>query len=252
VTAERPGFELRAVTHLVRPWGTPIRDLEQLRAGVADAPVEVLFHHAVQYQLRHPGAAELPPDDLSAWIGGVVQDAETAERLSFAVQSQRASPDAIRSALLGVLEAIPAKRRAERDVPEDGALLFRFAGSLSFPTGLVVHDGEQLLDALAGADSSVWFFHLIEEPWSLAGRAPLLEWLRGTADRRLAAWLARAAESGRPIEKARAHVVGQWRRSQMARRLAAATTAPEHLRREAARQAVARLVRRRRRSGDSA
>ena len=103
--AEQLGFELRAVAHLVRPWGAPIRDLEQLRAGIGDAPAEVLFHHAVQYQLRHAGAGELPPDDFSAWIGGVVQDAETAERLSFAVQSQRSSPDAIRSALLGVLDA---------------------------------------------------------------------------------------------------------------------------------------------------
>jgi hypothetical protein len=252
VTAGPPGFELRAVAHLVRPWGVPIRDLEQLRAGMVDAPVEVLFHHAVQYQLRHPGAGELPPDDFSAWIGGVVQDGETAERLSFAVQSQRASPDAIRSALLGVLDAIPAKRRAERGAPEDGAFLFRSASSLSFPTGLVVRDGGELLDALAGADPSVWFFHLTEEPWSLAGRTPLLEWLRGTADRRLAAWLAKAAESGRPIEKARARVMGQWRRSGIARRLAEATTAPEHVRREAARRAAARLVRRRRRSGDSA
>ena len=252
MTAEQLGFELRAVAHLVRPWGAPIRDLEQLRAGIGDAPAEVLFHHAVQYQLRHAGAGELPPDDFSAWIGGVVQDAETAERLSFAVQSQRSSPDAIRSALLGVLDAIPGKRRAGREAPEDGAFLFRSASSVIFPTGLLVHDGDELLDALAGADSSVWFFHLIEEPWSLAGRAPLLEWLHGTADPRLAAWLARAAESGRPIEKARTHVMGQWRRSRIARRLAEATTAPEHVRRAAARQAVARLVRRRRRPGDSA
>ena len=233
MTAEQLGFELRAVAHLVRPWGAPIRDLEQLRAGIGDAPAEVLFHHAVQYQLRHAGAGELPPDDFSAWIGGVVQDAETAERLSFAVQSQRSSPDAIRSALLGVLDAIPGKRRAGREAPEDGAFLFRSASSVSFPTGLLVHDGDELLDALAG-------------------RAPLLEGLHGTADPRLAAWLARAAESGRPIEKARTHVMGQWRRSRIARRLAEATTAPEHVRRAAARQAVARLVRRRRRPGDSA
>jgi len=245
-------FELRAVAHLIQPWGTPARDLEQLRAGIAAAPIEVVFHHTVQYQLRHPGAEELPPDDFSAWIAGVVQDAETAERLSFAVQSGGRSGPAARAALLRVLESLPARRRSERDAPEESAFSFLAATAVSFPTGIVVHDGRELVEALTAADAGVWFRHLVEEPWFLQERAPLLEWLTASGERRLAEWLVEDAGAGLPIEKARARLVRRWRQSRIARQVTDAAAVPEDVRRDAGRQAVARFVRRvRRPSGPS-
>lgn len=237
-------FELSAVAHLIRPWGKPAHDLEQLRQGIASAPDEVLFHHAVQYPLRHPGADELPPDDFSAWIFGVVQDAETAERLSFAAQSGNTSADSVRAALLEVLDAVPAKRRLERDAPEGSDFPFLSATTVSFPTGIQVRDGQELVDALVTADASIWFFHLIEEPWFHAGRSSLLEWLAAAGDLRLVGWLREAAVSALPIEKARAHLHRRWRRSQIGRQIARATAAPEDVRREVARETVARFVRR--------
>jgi hypothetical protein len=249
---EAATFELCAVAHLIRPWGRPAQDLDQLCEAIASAPDEVIFRHAVQYQLRHPGAAELPPDDFSAWIGGVLQDPETAERLSFAVQSQNTSPASARAALLGALEASPGRRRGSRDAPEGSPFVFLSATSLSFPTGIHIRAGQEAVDALGEADASVWFFHLIEEPWCREGRASLLEWLGRTGDRRLAEWLEEAARSGLPIEKARAQLLRRWHRSRIARRLAVATTSSEEVRREAGRRAVARLVRRRPRTDESA
>src|SRR5512140_43523 len=122
--AEDAAFELKAVAHLIQPWGRPVRDLAQLRDGIAAAPAEVLFYHTVQYRLRHPGADELPPDDFSAWVGSVTQDAETAERMSFAVQGQNRSAGPVRAALLEVLDSLPEKRRLDRDAPEESALVF--------------------------------------------------------------------------------------------------------------------------------
>jgi hypothetical protein len=243
------GFELQAVAHLIQPWGTPVRDLEELREAIAAAPAGVLFHHTVQYQLRHPGADELPPDDFSAWIGGVVQDAETAERLSFGVQSRNTSARSVRAALLEVLDALPAKRRRDRDAPEESALLFLTATTVSFPTGIRVHDGRELVEALAECDPGVWFFHLFEQPWFQEARAPLLDWLAAVGDDRLVKGLEDAVGCGLPIEKARARLLRRWRRSQIARKVAAATASSADERREAGRQAVARRVRRVDRSG---
>ncbi len=249
--ASGPGFELSGVAHLIQPWGEPARDLDGLRHGIAAAPAEVIFHHAVQYRLRHPGADEQPRDDFSAWIGGVAQDDETAERLSFVVQARHATAESLRAELLEVLDAIPTKRRVERDAPEGSAFPFLSAISLRFSIGMRAHDGQELVDALLAADACVWFFHLVEEPWTGGGHAPLLAWLRGTSDDRLATWLEEAAGSGLPIDKVRARVQTRWRRSKIGRHLAEATRAPEDARREAARQAVVRLVRRRRGSGDT-
>jgi len=240
----RQGFELRHVVHLARPLGRRAGDLEQLRAELLAAPIDALFHHAVQYQLRDPGAEQLCPDDLSAWIGGVVQDAETAERLSFVVQGAQASPETLRAGMLEVLEAVPAKRRAERDAPEGSAFQFHGSVTLSFPTGTVLGEAHEVVDALLEADASVWFFHLVEEPWNTGGRAPLIEWLAARREERLAGWLAEAAASGLPIDKARARVLQRWRRSHIGRRLAEAALTPGAERREAGRQAIANLVRR--------
>lgn len=216
--ADPAAFELRAVAHLIQAWGRPARDLDQLLDGIASAPIEVLFHHTVQYQLRHPGADELPPDDFSAWIGGVVQDAETAERLSFAVQSQSTSAASVRAALLEVLNSLPTSRRRDRDAPEESGFLFLSATSVDYSTGVHVHDGQDLVEALLEADSGVWFYHLVEEPWFGDGHASLLEWLLATRDHRLAKWLGDAASSGLPIEKARAQLHRRWRQSRIARK----------------------------------
>lgn len=243
--SDASGFELCTVVHLIRPWGPPAGNLEQLREGIASAPGEAIFFHAVQYRLRHPAAAELPRDDFSAWIGGVMQDAETAERMSFEVQGAAATPASLRGALLGVLDALPARRRAERRAPEGCAFQPLCAYSLSVPLGTIVRDGGQLVDALMSADAGVWFFHLVEQPFLHEGRAPLLDWLSETRHEKLGRWLREAAGAGLPIDGARTRLQRRWRRSRIGPRVADAMQAPEDGRREAARQAVARLVRRR-------
>ncbi len=244
-------FELKAVVHLIRPWGAPARRLDELRDGIASGPVEVLFNHTVQYQLRHPGADELPPDDLSAWIAGVLQDRETAERLSYAVQTRSASASSVRAGLLEVLDALPPHRQASRDAPDEGAFLFLSATSVVVSTGIAVRDGHELAEALAGTDSSVWFYHLVQEPWFLEGRTPLLDWLATVGEHRLAERLRDAAGAGLPIERARARLLRYWRRSRIARHVADATASPEDVRREAGRHVIARFVRRVTRSDPS-
>jgi hypothetical protein len=175
----------------------------------------------------------------------VLQDDETAERLSFAVQGCGPPFDRLRAALLGVLDAMPAKRRLQRGAPEGSAFPFMGSTPVSFPTGVRVHDGQELVDALLVADVCVWFLHLVQEPWFGAGRVPLLAWLDELPEPRLGDWLAEAAAEGLPIDRARSRVSRRWRRSRIGKQVAQASQTPEDVRREAARQAVVNLVRRR-------
>ncbi len=243
-------FELTAVVHLVRPAGRTARDLEELRDGVAQVPARSLFFHTVQCVLRQPEAEDPPADDLSAWVNGVVQDRETAERLAFATQTRGTGAEAVRAALLEVLEAIPEKSRRARDAPEGGAFVFLAADPVPVPTGEVAAEPAQLYDQLATADPSVWFYHLIEEPWFGEGRRPLALWLREAGAARQAGLLEECAAEGLPLAALRRRVLGRWRRSDLGRRLARAAGRPEEERREAGREAVAGLVRRLRRGTD--
>jgi hypothetical protein len=244
-------FELTAVVHLVRPTGHTAHDLEELRAGISAADARSLFLHTVQALLRQPASEDPPADDLSAWVGGVVQDRETAERLAFAAQAGSASPDALRGALLHVLESVPEKARRTRDAPEGGDFVFLSADSVRVPTGALAADPEELLELLARADASVWFQHLYEQPWFADGGRTISSWLRECGGGRLAALLEECAAEALPLAALRRRVLGRWRRGQIGRRVARAAGRTEEERREAGREAVAGLVRRLQRGGDA-
>ena len=240
--SEPNGFELRSVVHLVRPAGPRARNLESLRVWIAEATAATLFYHAVQCPLRRPDSSELPPDDLSAWVHGVIQDRETAERISFAVQSHAGSAQELREGLLEVLDGV--RDRGAHAAPPESEFVFLTAESVPIPTGVVVSGADELVDALAESEPGVWFYHLIEEPWYAPGPPALARWARERGEDQLAAILEEESRAGRGLAEMRRRVIKRWRQSRLRARVAAATRASEGERREAARVAVAGLVRR--------
>jgi hypothetical protein len=151
------GFELSGVVHLVRPAGIEVSDLEQLRAALEHVPERSLFFHTAGRLLRFPATAELPPDDLSLWVSGVVQDRQTGERLSFAAEGAN-SAETLRAALLSVLGSVSEKDRIAHDAPPGGEFVFLAAASVPVPTDTFALDPQELIEQLADADASVWFY----------------------------------------------------------------------------------------------
>src|SRR5437867_3600101 len=113
-------FALDLSVHLVSPTGDRARNLDELREAIARAPERSLFWHIAGGTRREPWCDELPPDDFSAWVGTVVQDRVTAERLSYAVQSQRGAPGELRAGLLEALGHVRERQRITRAAPEGG------------------------------------------------------------------------------------------------------------------------------------
>jgi hypothetical protein len=237
-------FELEGVVHLVRPLHARAGDLDTLRIAIAGAEPAALFYHAVQCQLRSPAGEELPPDDFSAWVSGVVQDRETAERLSFAAHHAPPGDEALRAALLAVLDAVPESARRARHAPELGEFQLMATDSVRVPTGEAVRDVPELMETLARADLSVWFFHLLEQPWFAGGNCPLLAWVRGRGATRLADELEAGAHAGRSLDALRTRTIGRWKRSRVAGHVAEAAERAGSERQEVARAAVQGLVRR--------
>jgi hypothetical protein len=244
MTLDGARFELRSVVHLVRPAGARARNLESLRLWIAEATAATLFYHTVQCPLRHPTGAELPPDDLSAWVHGVVQDRETAERIAFAVQSRAGSAADLREALLEVLGTVPEKDRFARAVPPESEFVLLTAESVRIPTGVIADTPEALVEGLSEAEPGVWFYHLLEEPWYSPGPPAIARWAREHGDAQLAKVLEEEARAGRGLSEMRRRVLKRWNQGRLRARLAAATRASEGERREAAHEAVVGLVRR--------
>ena len=238
-------FELRTAVHLVSPTGDRARNLEELRAAIARAPERSLFWHVAAGALREPAAAELPPDDFSAWVESAVQDRVTAERLSFAAQSARGPGGAPRAALIEALETVSERQRLLRVAPEGGEFTLLTFESVVLPSGLSALDAAGMEEALVVADPGAWFFHLVEQPW-LGGEAPaLLDWLRARGATRLATWLAELAEGGLPLEAMRRRLIQRRRRNALRLRVSEAASHSDGERRAA----VEGLVRRVRRLG---
>jgi hypothetical protein len=76
----------------------------------------------------------------------------------------------------------------------------------------------ELLELLADADASVWFYHLIEERWT-GEEGPLFVWLRTRNAIQLGAFLEQVARSGRPIEDMRRRVLRRSRLQRLGRRV---------------------------------
>lgn len=237
-------LELTGAVYLLRPTRARAPHLEALRAGIAEATPDVLFYHTQMPRMREPDAADTPVDDFSAWVRGVLQDVETAERLAFAALSAPSDAETLRAGLLRVLDQVPHDRRMRLDAPPGGEFVFLTADIVRLPTEIVVGDPAAAFAALAQANVAIWFHHVVEAAW-LDGRGERLStWLEHQGCARIAAVVAREASSGRPIAQTRRTVLREWRRGRLGRRMLEAERDTADARRNAGREAVASLARR--------
>lgn len=214
----RVPFVLAGAAWLTTPEGPRAATLEELRRGVAAASAASLFYHAEFHRLDGTGD-DPPPDDWSAWVRGVVQDPETAERIAYAVQSAPPGAEPLRQRLLEALDSVPRATREQRAAPPGGAFAFLAARAVTVPAGLAADDPEQLAWALDAARRDVWFHHLVEEPWFAAGEAPLVRWLRDAGAEPLAVVLERESRRRAGMDAMRAAVRRHRRRGELARRV---------------------------------
>ncbi len=236
-------FQFQNVVHLIRPTEIRAHDLEGLRQGLASASADCIFYHTHQVALRFADAEELPHNDFVAWVDGVVQDRETAERLAFACSAEAGSLAALRSALLVVLDSIPTKTRETRDAPGGGDFRFHAMDSVAVPTGIEAPSVEELFQALRSATPDCVFYHLIEQPLlQPENPAGIDAWVEAQGERRLAEILRQAPLSWLPIEDTRRQIMRRWHMSQIRRRVAARSAQPEAQRKREGQRAVAQLV----------
>jgi hypothetical protein len=248
VTLPEP-LSLYGVVHLVRHSGRTATDVATLREHVAQAPDASLFYHTHHPRLRHAYAPTLPPDDFSAWMSGVVQDREAAERVAYAVQTADRTPAALRAALLAAIPEGGAQPGAAFTAPAEGEFVFLEMDSVPVDLGLVAHDTDELVTHLCGGSVAIFFYHVLECPWFDAGGVTVSEWARACGDARLAEWIEESAQDGRPLADSQRRLHGRWRRSQVMKRVAMAADVPEGVRQAQARSVVSGLVRRITREG---
>lgn len=181
--------------------------LASLAHGIASASAGTLFFHVHHPRLRHAAAATPPPDDFSAWVEGVLQDATAAERLAFAVQAHGRDPDLLREALVDVLRSDANGRPAI--APAASAFVFHNVDVVALDLDRRVEDADALVAALCEGDEGA-YFHVVEAPWFGDADASAAAWARERGDAQLAAWLDECLLDGQTLAQSRRRLGRRW------------------------------------------
>jgi hypothetical protein len=237
-------FEFSTVLHLLEPVGTPAHDLAELRSGIQAADSRTLLHLALEPLLRDPHAEETPAHGFTEWCAHVLLLPEAAERLEAAGEWRGRDLEVVRRSLLEVLDELGGSERARARAPHGLGFRLHRWHTLTLVSTLSAGDAEALVEAVAALGPSEFFYHFYEARALNAGPAEDLgAWLAELG----AAARARAAREvpagGKSLANARGQLLRRWRHRGIAARLVERVALPEAARRGEAREAVAQLMR---------
>lgn len=214
-------YRILDVAHALRVTPARAHDLYGLADIIGSAEVSSLLLHTLHPLLRVPDPAGRPPDDFSTWVADVLREPAAAERAALACAESSAHPERLRAALVSVLRLGPNSQSA----PEHEAFRMHAADTVNL-TEVEVEDPAAMCEELATASTTVWFWHLFEEPFRSGEEATILQWLRTSGESRLADRLALAVRTSPSLEALQSRAIGPWRRACLARNLFNAETRP--------------------------
>ncbi len=186
MTQEPPApFEIKDSGLITLALGRTAHSLRELRDRVADVPIGSLKHHFLESLLRPSFDDPEFRNDFALWARDALRDDALAERLAVIDPNSLPDDDALRDALVEVLD----DRLAEVDHPvtAQSSHAFQFLRSqiVIFATGLVAERPSDLARLAPGLSTGSVFFHFIDARL----REP-----RGEDD--FSAWLADWGEAG--------------------------------------------------------
>lgn len=226
---------------LESPTGRIATDLESLRAGIATASPEALFHHVTRICVRFPHVRDLPENDFARWVGDALQLPEVSERLAFVGSMPVTTIEELRVALLAVLDRVPDRDR-RRSSSEGATFHFLESRSVFADLGIEAADPAQVVELWPQLDDGATFLHLVEAPVFGRTEFSLIPWLKARGARGLADSAAKTVAAGPPVARLHREIGTRWRRSMIGRRLVARIESADEVRVREARETMVRLA----------
>jgi hypothetical protein len=154
-------------------------DARELGEQLERVPEESVFCHTSLALSHRPALPDAYSNDFAAWVGYDLRDRRLAERLAAVDPFQSGSMERVRQDLVATitdhLQHLPAAPSPPLVEP------FRFfqAHLVPVPTGQEARTLAEFRDALADADVSVLFYHIINARYRLGrGRGDFVEWIQ--------------------------------------------------------------------------
>jgi Family of unknown function (DUF5752) len=161
-------FEFKISIGLLKFTGIRAKDLRELRAGIAQASEECLFHHTYQYFLKGPILEYT--NDFAHWAGESLEETALAEHLSIIDPYSFVTINDVRHEILGVIDAYLKAFPQPREVFPGDEFYFNETVSIIVPLDLRVRNLAEFLLAIKHVNPGTIYYHFYEARQRLGGQ----------------------------------------------------------------------------------
>ena len=174
-------FEGKDCALITRMGGVPTAvNLRELRERVAVCPVECLFHHCCETQIRASFDDPEFRNDFAVWSSRQLRDRALAERLGVINPYKCDSLEQLREVLLDILDERLYEVGYQAYAPVGADFRFMRAVTVVFDSGIVLERPEDLVARLPEFSYSSIYYHFIEARRRTEGRTDdFSSWLAG-------------------------------------------------------------------------
>ena len=156
-------FEVKDCALITRMAGLDTAiNLRELRERIAVSPVECLFHHFCETQLRPTFDDPEFSNDFAVWSARNLRDRILAERLGVINPYSFDNLEKLRVTLLDIIDERLSELYVIPAVPRDEDFRFMMAATVVFSTGKILEKPKQLIDELPYFNNSSIYYHFIE------------------------------------------------------------------------------------------
>ena len=172
-------FDFRACISVLKSTGKKARNLRELRDIISVVSEDCLFHHTYQYFLK--GHVLEYTSDFAHWAGESLEERALAERLANIDPYDLGSIDAVRRALVKVIDDYLLHFPEPREALAGDEFYFNETLSLVFPVGVRVKNLAEFLAAIKYVDAASIYYHFFEARMRLgSGKDDFSSWMDET------------------------------------------------------------------------
>ncbi len=153
-------FEFKQCVSIVKSTGENARTLRELRALIAKAGEESIFHHVYQYFLK--GHMLEYTNDFSQWAGESLEERALAERMASIDPYTLKSVKEVRKELLREIDAFLNDFPEPHEVVSGNEFYFNETVNLVFPVGVMTRNLAEFLVAIEHIDAGSIYYHFYD------------------------------------------------------------------------------------------
>lgn len=142
--------------------GKKANDEQKLLELIEEVPIDSIYYHTHSYFLRHFYIAGPYTNDFANWAAIQARDRVLGEKLAFVTPSGNKTLEDIRAELIEVVDCHISDSKSVNFVTHGEPFYFMKSRITEVPTGLVVTDLKEFIEALKSVHASAVYNHIFE------------------------------------------------------------------------------------------